>query len=546
MKRDRIVGAGVSLLAAAAAVWAFAPVLAGGVLTRMDDDVYMAMAQKFGGLTPAGVGWALTETEPYYHPLPRLTHLLAYSLFGFWMAGHHAVNLVLHAGNAALVAALAWVLFAAWPVGQRAAAAGVAGVVFAVHPLQAESVAWLAGRTQLVCGTLMLGCALAYVRVAGGRGRWRWLPGALFALGWLAKPIVVTMPLVLLVLDWFPLGRYRAVGWKTLLGEKAWMFALGGVLTVWTFRFAPEQLVYTTADLDVWQRGLLAARASVFYLWKLVWPAWLSPFYPLVGEIRLAMPEFFVSVGVVAMMCAGAWWARRRCAVWTAAWLAYLALLLPVSGLTQFGTQSVANRHAYVAMVPLLLAVAGGATWAYRSAPVAGRIALVVFGVAVAGSLAGKTRGVSRMWHDDETLWRNVLRWYPDFVVANWKVAVAEASRHDFAAALPHVERVLEERPYDCEVRGLAGLVYLKTGQYPAAVRTLEPLAHTNVWLPAARYNLACAYARLGSNEAAVAVLRELIACEPRFAGYAQRDGEFAAIREWPEFVEAVRVRPPS
>ncbi len=547
MNRERLIVAGLSLLVAGGAFWALAPALDGGVLTNMDDDVYLAMGKKYGGLSPGGVWWALTETRPYYHPLPRLTHLLAYNLFGANPLGHHAVNLVLHAVNAMLVVALGWTLFAAWPATQRAAAAGLAGLIFAVHPLQAESVAWMAGRTQLIGGGLMLGCALAYVRTAGTSSRWRWLPGALFAAGWLAKPIVVTMPLVLLALDWFPLRRHESAGWWPLVREKLWMLALGVGLTLLTFRFAAgEQLVYTAGELGVWQRALLAERAVVFYLWKLAWPAWLSPWYPLIGSITLAKPDFFVPAVALAGLCATAWWARRRCPALMAAWLAYLALLLPVSGLTQFGTQSVANRHAYVAIVPLLLAVAGGATWWYRRAPMTGKIAVVLVGVTAVAGWAVKTRAVSQMWHDDETLWRNVLRWYPDFAVANWKIALVEVARLNFAAALPHAERVLEERPDDFEVRGLTGLAYLKAGHYEAAIRTLQPLVQTNVWLPAARYNLACAYARLGSNEAAVATLRELIAREPRFADYARRDREFASIREWPEFVETVRAKPPS
>jgi hypothetical protein len=338
------------------------------------------------------------------------------------------------------------------------AAAGVAGLLFAVHPLQAECVAWFAGRTQLICGALMLGSALAHARLAVSTSRWRWLPGALFVAGWLAKPIVVTLPLVLLALDWFPLRRHATGGWWPLVREKLWMLALGAGLTLLTFRFAAgEHLVYTTEELGVWERVLLAVRAAVFYLWKLAWPAWLSPWYPLGGNIRLSNRDFYVALAVLAALCASACWSRKRCPTWTTAWWAYLALLLPVSGLTQFGMQSVANRHAYVAIIPLLLAAGAGAAWVFRRAPAWGRVGLAIIGVVVAGQLAVRARAASRMWHDDQTLWVNVLSCYPDFSYAVWKIVSVATARQDYSLALPCVEEICRRRPDDPELRSPAG-----------------------------------------------------------------------------------------
>jgi tetratricopeptide (TPR) repeat protein len=511
----------IALAVAACAVTAMWPALSGGVLTNMDDDVYLATAEQTGGLTPAGLRWALTETRPYYHPLPRLTYLATYNLCGTRPIAHHAVNVALHALNSMLVVALAWTLF------RNATLAGIAGLLFAVHPLQAESVAWMSGRTQLICGALMIGCALAYARKPGTMG---W-PGALFLLAWLAKPIVVTLPVVLLVLDWFPLRRHETLGWRRLVREKLWMFAVGAVLTVLTYFSAAHETLIPGAGVLSWgERLLVAERAAVFYLWKLVWPAWLSPFYPLAGRIALDEPDFLVSALVLTGLCIIAGRSRRVCPGFTAAWLAYLAFLSPVSGLAQFGTQSVANRHAYVAIAPLLLATAGGAVWLYERAPAAVRAGAVVVGITIAVSLTAKTRADAAMWHDDETLWRNVLRWYPDFAYANWKVAVAEATRQNFVAALPCAERAFAEYADNPEVRGLTGLVYLRTSHNEDAVRVLTPLVQTNLWLPAARYNLACAYAQLGSNDVAAVVLRELIEREPRYAEYARRDRDLARV----------------
>jgi hypothetical protein len=154
----------IALAVAACAVVAVWPALSGGVLTNMDDDVYMMMAEKTGGLSVPGFRWAFGETRPYYHPLPRLSYLATYQFCGTRPAGHHAVNVALHALNSALVVALAWSLSRSAPV------SAIAGLLFAIHPLQAESVAWMSGRTQLICGALMIGCALAYVRKPGTLG----------------------------------------------------------------------------------------------------------------------------------------------------------------------------------------------------------------------------------------------------------------------------------------------------------------------------------------------------------------------------------------
>jgi hypothetical protein len=516
---------GVALCVAASAAWSLAPALRGGILTNMDDDVYLAAAEQCGGLTGKGLQWAFTEAQPYYHPLPRLTYLATYNFCGTNPFGHHAVNVALHAVNSILVVALAWSLC------RNAAGAGIAGMLFAVHPLQAESVAWMSGRTQLICGALMIGCALAYVRTAGTSSRWRWLPGALFLLGWLAKPIVVTMPLVLLVLDWYPLRRHQKVGWGRLIREKLWLFAASALFAGITFLFAMHGTLLAGAHrLGLPERIWTAERGTLFYLWKLVWPSWFSPIYPLDDRLLLGHLNFAEPTLLLAALCAVAWWTHRRCPAVTAAWLAFLAILLPVSGLMQFGTQWVANRHAYVAIVPLLLAVAGGWVWIDQQLSMPFRAGLILLTAGTLLGLAVKTRETARMWRDDETLWSNVLRWYPDYAFANWKFAVATAARQNFAAALPYAARLLREQPGNYEVRGLTGLAYLKTGSYQDAVQTLEPLVQTNLWLPAARYNLAWAYVRLGSNDVAAALLRELIAHEPAYADDVRRNHDFSAI----------------
>ena len=177
-----------------------------------------------------------------------------------------------------------------------------------------------------------------------------------------------------------------------------------------------------------------------------------------------------------------------------------------MSGLTQFGGESIANRHMYVAMLPFLLGLAGAGVWLGRRARVTGRATLIVAAVAVLVCAGRRTHAEVRVWHDDETLWREVLRWFPNYGLGNLKVALAAIGRRDYAAALPYAERALEASPDN-----------------------------------GAAYNLACVYAHLGSNDAALVLLGEVSTRDPRFADLAQRDPELAGLRLDPRFVQTIR-----
>ncbi len=157
VSRTKLVG--IALVIFAVTVWLFWPSVHNGFLTRMDDDEYLRQAVRLNGLTWNAVRWAFTTTQPYYHPLPRLSHVLDYQIWGKNAAGHHATSIVVHALNAALVFGFLWTLLgaASLTTGERLTMAVCVAVAFAIHPFQAESVAWISGRTQLLCTTFGIG-----------------------------------------------------------------------------------------------------------------------------------------------------------------------------------------------------------------------------------------------------------------------------------------------------------------------------------------------------------------------------------------------------
>jgi len=537
-----------SLVVTAITVGLFWPATKGQFLTQMDDDEYLRRAAEYGGLSMAALKWAFTTTEPYYQPLPRLSHVAAYQVFGANPRGHHLVNVLLHAANAGL---LVWFMdsllaVASWPAsGRRLWTAAGTGLVFGIHPLQVESVAWMAGRTTLLCAFFFVTCLWAYMRSAQSVHRrvWWWVTLALFVGALLAKPMAISIPFVMLAMDYYPLNRYRSVGWWPLLKEKVPLLGMAAGATILTIvTESRARLLVGTRWIGPGQRLLLACRSFVFYLWKTLWPAWLSPYYPF-GNAVSASKEFVVPAVVVALLTWICWRRRNRHPEWLAAWGAYLALVLPSSGLAQAGSQAVASRYAYLAMVPALSVSLACLGVAWKRVAVLGRPALVVLLGLYGLFLTSRTRAEIPVWRDDITLWTTALSYFPDSDVARrmlghgyCEVAMKMVQQQHFEEALPQVMKTLELSPDYPLGHATLGVIYLKTRRYSEAVACLQHALQLDPTLAAARYNLACAYVRLGKLAEACVKLEELLKTQPRYAEFAVRDAELATLRNDAEY----------
>ncbi|MGO9609864.1 MAG: hypothetical protein ACLPT4_09535, partial [Verrucomicrobiia bacterium] len=471
VSRTKLVG--IALVIFAVTVWLFWPSVHNGFLTRMDDDEYLRQSVRLNGLTWNAVRWAFTTTQPYYHPLPRLSHVLDYQILGKNAAGHHATSIVVHALNAALVFGFLWTLLGAASLtpGERLTMAASVAMVFAIHPFQAESVAWMSGRTQLLCTTFGIGCLWAYV--AGAR---RWVVWGLFVAALLCKPMAVSLPFVMLAIDYYPLRRHEQLGWGRLLREKAALVALGVLAAAVTITTESQSggVLVPLETISPTQRVLLMFQSLTFYPWRLVCPMHLSPFYPLRLGLSLDQWPVLASVLCVGIVTALAVWGRSRLPALVAGWGAYLALVLPVSGLMQSGMQSVAPRYAYLAMLPLLLLGGGAVVWAWRrSTTVAqvGLVGLLVCELCVFGSL---TRRLIPAWHDDETLWRTVLAKFPDSQVANKLILTVLLDQHRTDEALEFAQRYAGLMPQLCQSHCDLGLVLAVLGRLPDAVGEFE------------------------------------------------------------------------
>jgi len=510
--RTTLLGTAVAIFVATA--WLYWPSVRGGFLTRMDDDEYLRQSIRWNGLTWGAVKWAFTATEPYYHPLPRLSHVLDYQIWGRDATGHHATSVVLHALNAALVFGFLWTLLGHAELTDRErflVACGVAAV-FAIHPFQTESVAWMSGRTQLMCTTLGVGCMWVYV--AGAR---RWVVWGLYVGALLCKPMAVAFPFVMLAIDYFPLRRNQKVGWLRLLQEKAVLIGLvivAAAATVVT-ELRPGGLMVSLEAVSPVQRVFLLFQSLTFYPWRLICPVGFSPFYPLSPGLQAGWWTVVVPMLSVAVVTGVAVWYRLRIPVLAASWAAYVMLVLPVSGLTQTGMAGVALRYAYVAMLPLLLAMAAGVVWLWRRSATIGHAGLSGLLVCELCVFGLQTRMLIPTWHDNETLWQTAIARYPDAAVPNRVLSMIYLAQRRPLKALDYARRYAAIFPKQCESHNNLGSVLATLGRFDEAIAEFQEALRLQPDYADAHNNLGNALLHEGKVDEAMQHYEEAVKITP-------------------------------
>jgi Flp pilus assembly protein TadD len=339
----------------------------------------------------------------------------------------------------------------------------------------------------------------------------------------LCKPTAVSFPFVMLAMDYFPLRRHEQLGWGRLLREKAVLMVLGvlaaAVTIITEFRKGGMMLPLETVTLS--QRVLLMFLSLAFYPWKLVWPARLSAWYPLRLGISLGQPLAFVSMLCVAIVTVLSVRHRRRTPALATGWVAYVMLVLPVSGLMQRNSPAVALRYAYLTMVPLLLLGGGAVVWAWRRSATVVRVGLVgllTCELCVFGLL---THRLIPIWHDDETLWRTVLVQFPDSDVANRLLALGLLGQGRASEALEYAQRDVELEPQQCLSHNNLALVLAALGRLPDAVGEYEKALRINPDYAEAHVNLGVTLVKAGRPDDAIRHYQEALRLKPDCAGAA-------------------------
>jgi tetratricopeptide (TPR) repeat protein len=449
---DRLVGRARRALplavVAALLLWVgalYAPVRHFGFVIYDDDIAVTDNAPVRAGLTAAGIRWSLTAFAAYnWHPVTWWSHMLDVTLFGMDAGGHHVVNAALHAANTALLFLLLRALTG------RVWAPAAAAALFAVHPLRVESVAWVAERKDVLSALFWLLATLAWVRWCRRPTAGRYLgAAALLALGLMAKPMLATLPLSLLALDFWPLGRTRgpgAVPRGRLLLEKAPLLALSAaasVVTVVAQRSGGS--VWTLADLPAAARLATALHAYGWYLKATLWPAGLAvPYLPPAGGWPAW--QLALSGAVLAAVTWAALLQARRRPYLAAGWAWYLVTLLPVAGLLQVGSQAMADRYTYVPLIgPVVAAcwgvaeLAGNRRWGPLASFAAALVPCLALSVATAGQLA--------YWRSTETLLTRACAVMPENYVAHNNLGLALAAQRRWAEAAAQYRAAIAAAP---------------------------------------------------------------------------------------------------
>ncbi|MGH7276665.1 MAG: tetratricopeptide repeat protein [Candidatus Rokuibacteriota bacterium] len=487
----------MKFLVAAVTFVVFLPALGNGFVS-WDDDTNFLGNPRYRGLGPAQLAWMFTDLRAHYMPLTWLTLGLDYVLWGMNPVGYHLTSVLLHAANAALFFLVARrLLGAALPAAPGSTlrfGSLVAALLFAVHPLRVESVAWVTERRDVLCGLFYLLALLAYLRYRESGGRRAYLASlALFAAALLSKSMAVTLPAVLLLLDVYPLRR-RA--WR----EKIPFFALSaaaGTLALVAQRSAGA--MSSTAYLGPLERVAIAFYSLAFYLWKTLIPVRLSPLYELPARVEPVAWPYVASAIVVLALSAVAIAARRRWPAFAVAWASYVVTVLPVSGLVQVGPQIAADRYTYLACLSFAV-FAGGALARVRLA-LRNRRATGVLLFAGAGVLAVAlvvlTLNQTRIWRDSETLWSQALAVGPS-AIAHAKLGVVRDEQGKPEEAIAHYRAALRIHPDMPDTYNNWGIALARQGRWQEAIEQYENALKLAPGSAETHANLAVALERVG------------------------------------------------
>jgi tetratricopeptide (TPR) repeat protein len=476
-----------------------------------DDQGYLTENRAvLQGLSREGLRWAFTTFHAAnWHPLTWISHMADVTLFGTDPAGHHLHNLALHlfTGIALflVLAAMTGTLWRSWFV----------AALFLLHPLHVEPVAWISERKEVLSALLGATALGAWLRYSRSPSPGRYLAAGLFvALALSAKPMAVTLPLLLFLLDLWPLARFRGLGLRTLALEKVPLLALAAVASILTLRAqASAGALQAGALLTPVARIANAVGTPFLYLRRALFPAGLNVFYPHPGE---AFSLAFLAGGLAALIAVSALAAAlfRSRPFLLIGWLWYLAALLPVSGLIQAGFQSGADRYTYVPLTGVFVAAIWSihATLGIRRAQATATAAL---GCAALLSLAAVSHLRLGDWRDEATLFSRAVTIRPDDYDAHAHLGAALLARGDTEAAVRHLREAVRQRPRSPENQAKLADALQAAGLWREAVDryrlslALDP-GQSGVW-----NNLGVALVRLDDADQARAAFQHATESDP-------------------------------
>ncbi len=518
-------------------VWVVFGQTLGHEFVNYDDDEYVyENPEVVRGLTFQGIIWAFTHVHcSNWHPLTWISHMLDCQVYGLSPGGHHLTNVLLHTATAILL-----FLVLRRMTGYLWRSAFVAAV-FAIHPLRVESVAWVAERKDVLSGLFFMLTLWAYTRYAQGvtgdacratRTNPTLSPATrhpslfyclvlmFFALGLMCKPMLVTLPLVLLLLDYWPLRRISEFGVRsselentlrpstlnpqlsTLFLEKLPLLGLAVASCVVTI-FAQHETIQPFENISLPLRAGNASISCVAYLGQMFWPAGLAVLYPFPAA-GIEVSEVVVSLVLLAGISGGVFILRGRCPCFLTGWLWYLIMLLPVIGIVQVGVQARADRYAYLPQIGLYLMLTWAAAdlcagWRHRRAVLGGGATVIL------AALIFCARAQASYWRNSELLWTHTLACTSDNAVAHNNLGNVLFKMGDIEDALAHFQTALQIKPDLAEAHNNLGNALLKKGRADEAIAHFQKALQVRPGYAIARNNLGNALLQQGQADEAMA-----------------------------------------
>lgn len=524
-------------------------ILGNGFIKYDDDDYVYANTHIQQGITPQSLKWAFNVGYACnWHPITWMSHMVDYSVFGAKPMGHHLISLLLHILNAVLL-----LLVLRRLTGSLWKSAFVAAL-FALHPLHVESVAWAAERKDVLSATFWFLTMGAYALYAEKPGLKRYLPVVgLYALGLMAKPMLVTLPLVLLLLDYWPLRRFKKEkrgksNALSLVVEKLPLLVLAAGSSVLTM--TAQIRGQATSDLAVLTMGMRISNALVSYaayIEKMLWPTRLAIFYPHPKD-SLSVLSIVGSVILLIGLSVVVFRAARKRPYLGFGWLWYLVTLAPVIGVLQVGLQSMADRYTYIPLIGLFVIVSWGAADLFDRlprlkalTPISACLIIVI--------LAAATWVQVGYWHDSVSMFERAIDVTDGNFLAHLNLGWVLARQGKIDEAIEHSQAAVDIRPdWDMAYYNL-GSQLAKRGDTEEAIDAYKEALRLNPDLTAAKVNLAGELAKAGRAQEALSLGGEGSTTSPGGAELhynmgcvLEQQGKYAEAMK--EYQEAVRLKP--
>jgi tetratricopeptide (TPR) repeat protein len=519
---------------------------------NLDDNVYVSENTHVAkGLTGPNIVWAFTSVEASnWHPLTWLSHMADVQLFGMNPRGHHLANVAIHAVSTLILFLLLFRLTGApWPSSFVAA-------MFALHPLHVESVAWVAERKDVLSALFWSVTLLLYAEyVARRQVLWYLLALFAFALGLMAKPMLVTLPLVMLLIDCWPLGRLSAEHGPRhafakalpLLSEKIpFLVCASGSAIITIYAQNKGGSIASLASAPFKLRVENALIAYITYIGKIVWPQGLAINYPL--PLNIPLWQAGGALAVLLLVSAAAIRARRSHPYLAIGWFWYLITLVPVIGIVQVGSQALADRYSYIPATGLFIMAAWGVPvlfkgWRHRRAMLAALAGTVIITAALL------TRQQLGYWRNDFTLYQHSLRITAGNFLIHNNLGFAFQAAGNLDAAIPEYKKSIAINPYYKNAHNNLGVALDKAGFQDDAIAEFRLALQIDPDYSEANLNLGGAFANKGYLNDAIQVFEQMVRRKPQNpeAHYnlglalGLKGNQEGAIRE---YRETIRIKP--